>query len=66
MSTKRRRTIPTTKATRGLLASIAWEEMGIATLEARNRDSLDFHDVSVTALANALARAFAAGAAAAK
>jgi len=53
------------RAMRDLFTDIVREEMGIATLEVKNWDSLDFHEVSVAALAKALARAFAAGAAAA-
>ncbi len=44
-----------------LFARIATEELGIDTLIVRGRDSLDFHDVSVGALHNALDRAFPAG-----
>ncbi len=40
---------------------IAKKHFGIDTLEVRNRDSLDFHDVSVQAIHNALVAAFAAG-----
>lgn len=45
-----------------LLELIASKHLGIETLEERKRDSLDFHDVSVVALKEALAEAFRAGA----
>jgi len=35
--------------------------MGIETLETRNSDSLDFHDISVSNLKSALEKAFEAG-----
>jgi hypothetical protein len=35
------------------------------TLETRNRDALDFHDVAVWSIRNSLAEAYAAGQAAA-
>ena len=44
-----------------LLAAIAREHLCIATLETRNRDALDFHEVSVTAVKAALTTAFHAG-----
>jgi hypothetical protein len=43
------------------LASIARRTMDIPTLEARNSDRLDFHDVSVWELLNALRLAYRAG-----
>jgi len=36
-------------------------EMGIETLETRNRDCLDFHDVHVAALKRVIQRAFVLG-----
>lgn len=44
-----------------LFAQIAAEELGIDTLTVRGLDSLDFHDVYVGAIHNALDRAFQAG-----
>jgi hypothetical protein len=38
----------------------------VETLETRNRDALDFHDVAVWSIRQALAEAYAAGQAAAK
>ena len=43
------------------LTAIASEHLGIATLEARNSDRLDFHDVSVWGVKNALRHAYQAG-----
>ena len=45
-----------------LLAQIAKSHLGIQTLETRNSDSLDFHDVAVWSLREALAAAYKAGA----
>lgn len=36
-------------------------QMGIETLETRNMDSLDFHDISVSNLKHALDKAYEAG-----
>jgi hypothetical protein len=44
-----------------LLASITNQQLHIETLETRNSDSLDFHDVSVWGLRTALLYAFEAG-----
>ena len=44
-----------------LLTAIASEHLGIATLETRNADRLDFHDVSVWGVKNALRHAYQAG-----
>lgn len=44
-----------------LIAAIAKEKLGIQTLETRGRDSLDFHDVGVLSLKDALKAAFDAG-----
>ena len=50
-----------------LLLEIATKHFhSIETLETRNSDSLDFHDVAVWSIRNALAAAFAAGQAAAR
>ena len=43
------------------ISKIAREQMDIETLETRNRDSLDFHDVSVASVERALAAAYDAG-----
>jgi len=43
------------------LMEIALDKMGIETLETRNSDSLDFHDVSVWSLKAALEAAYKAG-----
>ena len=45
-----------------LLTQIAQTHLGIQTLETRNSDSLDFHDVAVWSLQDALRAAFEAGA----
>src|ERR1700728_800168 len=44
-----------------LLKAIACEHLGIETLETRNSDTLDFHDVSVWGVKNALQAAYQAG-----
>lgn len=44
-----------------LLARIAREHLLIETLKTRNRDSLDFHDVSVHGVRAALLAAYEAG-----
>ena len=44
-----------------LLTQIARERIGIETLETRNSDDLDFHQVAVWSLRNALEAAFKAG-----
>ncbi len=44
-----------------LLSLIAQKHLGIETLEIRNRDCLDFHDVSVIGVKAALNAAFIAG-----
>ena len=43
------------------LTQIAQEHLDIATLEQRGRDALDFHEVSVWSLKDALMCAFEAG-----
>ena len=40
---------------------IAKEVLGVDTLEQRNSDSLDFYDIGVSSLKEALARAYKAG-----
>ena len=49
-----------------LLTRIAQEHLLIDTLETRNSDSLDFHDVSVWGVKAALIAAYQAGLAAAQ
>jgi hypothetical protein len=50
-----------------LFLEIAKRHMpSVETLETRNRDALDFHDVAVWSIRNSLAEAYAAGQAAAK
>ncbi|KVN20729.1 MULTISPECIES: hypothetical protein [unclassified Burkholderia] len=44
-----------------LLERIAFEHLGLDTLETRHRDSLDFHDCSVWSIRDALIAAFEAG-----
>jgi len=51
----------TPQAQRNLLTAIAHTHLGIATLEPRNSDRLDFHEVGVGPLLEALQAAFAAG-----
>lgn len=45
-----------------ILTLIAQNKLGIETLETRNSDRLDFHDVAVWCLRDALEAAFKAGA----
>ena len=49
-----------------LLAGIAKRELRVPTLEARNSDSLDFHEVAVWSVQRALRLAYRAGRDAAK
>ncbi|MCA3238168.1 MAG: hypothetical protein ING32_08230 [Curvibacter sp.] len=44
-----------------LLTDIAQDKLGIETLETRKSDGLDFHDVAVWCLRDALEAAFNAG-----
>ena len=44
-----------------LILEIARRRLFVETLETRNSDSLDFHDVAVWAIRDALAEAFEAG-----
>lgn len=48
-------------AVQQLVEAIAREELHIGTLQVRNRDRLDFHDVHVAALQKALLRAYNTG-----
>jgi hypothetical protein len=41
-----------------LIAAIAREDLGVETLETRNSDALDFHEVAVWSLREALMKAF--------
>ncbi|MCL4196215.1 MAG: hypothetical protein KJZ69_01870 [Phycisphaerales bacterium] len=43
------------------LTTIAREALGLETLETRSSDSLDFHDLAVWCVKDALARAYEAG-----
>ena len=61
--TTRRNTAQTLDA---LLTRIAQEHLFIDTLETQNSDSLDFHDVSVWGVKEALIAAYQAGLAAAQ
>ena len=60
---RRTKTDPTAQRDARLL-EIAQRQFRIETLETRNRDRLDFHDVAVWALRSALEEAFEAGRAA--
>lgn len=44
-----------------VIEGIARDVLAIDTLETRNRDDLDFHDISVWKLRSALCRAYQAG-----
>ena len=44
-----------------LLTEIAKKHLSLETLETRNSDSLDFHDVAVWSLKDALQEAYEAG-----
>ena len=67
---KRNRVIAMTHTTKAaqqldqLLAQIALDHLFIETLQTRNSDRLDFHDVSVWAVQSALVAAYQAGLAA--
>ncbi len=61
MTTKTTQTAPA-----DLLADIAQKHLFIETLETRNWDQLDFHEVSVWGVKAALEAAYAAGLAAAR
>ena len=60
----RRTTTKTAQQLDKLLARIALDHLFIETLETRNSDRLDFHDVSVWAVQSALMAAYQAGLAA--
>ena len=57
---RRTKSDPTTQRD-ALLLDIAQRQFHLETLETRNRDCLDFHDVAVWALRAALEEAFEAG-----
>jgi hypothetical protein len=58
----KRKITPTPEAAReALILDIAQRRFFIETLETRNRDRLDFHDVAVWAIRDALEEAFEAG-----
>jgi hypothetical protein len=44
-----------------LLLAIAKKHFGVETLDTRKRDSLDFHDIAVWSMRDALEAAFEAG-----
>ena len=50
-----------TKARDTIIATIARETLSIETLDTRNSDGLDFHDVAVWSVREALEKAYAAG-----
>lgn len=54
-------TKPADKALENLLQQIALDHLFIDSLETRNSDHLDFHDVSVWAIKSALMAAYEAG-----
>ena len=56
-----RRKANPTAARDALIFDIAQRRFFIETLETRNRDRLDFHDVAVWAIRGALEEAFEAG-----
>lgn len=56
----------TDKALENLLQKMALDHLFIESLETRNSDRLDFHDVSVWAVKSALMAAYEAGRQAAK
>jgi len=49
------------KKVQNILDKIAKEHLFIETLETRNRDGLDFHDLSVAGITKALESAYYAG-----
>jgi hypothetical protein len=59
-------TTKTEAPSEALLLEIATKHFHLETLETRNSDRLDFHDVSVWSIRAALEAAFAAGQAAAR
>ena len=59
INTNENRAMTTTYET--LLDRIAEQHLGLDTLETRNSDSLDFHDLAVWSIHDALEAAFKAG-----
>jgi len=49
------------KSRTALLSRIARDELGVITLKAQDRDSLDFYELPVWCIARALTRAYEAG-----
>ena len=58
--------MPQTTMPHALKEAIALKHMGIETLETRQRDHLDFHEVSVHSISMALQAAYEEGLKAAK
>lgn len=58
---RRRKPVDPNAARDALLLDIAQRHLFLETLETRNRDRLDFHDVAVWAIRAALQEAFEAG-----
>ena len=57
---------PTSTAPEALMLDIAKRHFCVETLDTRNSDGLDFHEVAVWAMRTALEEAYAAGLAAAR
>jgi hypothetical protein len=57
---------PTPAAPEALMLDIARRHFFVETLDTRNCDGLDFHDVAIWSIRAALIEAFAAGLAAAR
>ena len=55
------KTKPAAKAPDALILDIATRHFFVETLDTRNRDRLDLHDVAVWAMRTALTEAYAAG-----
>lgn len=64
MTTKSKDAKTTTRMPDGLAETIAMETLGLATLKRRNSDRLDFHDLAVWTIREALEAAYQAGKAA--
>lgn len=60
-TTSKADTKATAPAADKLLEQIALDHLFIETLQTKNRDALDFHDVSVWAVKSALQAAYQAG-----
>jgi len=56
----------TNKGMQKAIERISRETLGLETLETRNSDSLDFHDMAVWQIREALEAAYQAGASAAR